>query len=1672
MANGRRTRILAATLCLLGIAVPAAALGQSPTESTTTTASTPSIPASAPSGFPYAPLRPPVGDESPVQASEGEPSATEVASSEEAHAEDNSTESRQLLASEFDDELADLDAPPGRSLEPGDYEAFLADNIARIRVPGTDQAQLLVSSTPLRAETEAGVEAPIDLSVEQDGSNFEPSNPLVPIMLPADAAGQLRLPDSGVGIQLQSSDAPAAQASELQGDKVFYHEATTDTDLLEAPTMEGGEIFAQLRSIDAPERLHFRVDLPQGAELGAVNGDGLDVLRAGQPLARIGTPSAVDAAGQSITTSLEKVGPDSFDLVTEHRSADALYPILVDPLVEDYFNNSWAWHGNSEFASSWSTQTTGTPQQGAFAPHNSCKSDDLTQQPYLYCWGNPPGYYGRYISAVPWQPVANGAATIWYYQVPGQTTYVTRALLSPMNFTRGGTAANNENAYTYPYAYWGLYSNACGCWGANNAYYGASGVSFTGASIDWYPPGPANGPPVDAVMFGMGSNGARTLGNAERTANLGGAYITIDDPEPPTVSAVESEDGQSFSSWLSEYHLTTDYPGKVMADQPSLYWRLDDPNNTAVDFSGHSNDGTYSGTRSAHSPLAEHNGAKEAIDFDGNADYIYSSYATRRNLVTNPSIEVDKTGWLPYLSAASSLTRTTTQMQTGIGSLKAANQAPQQGVVYKTSGMGGHYYSAAAQLRGAPNVGHLVLWLCYMNGTQQLRCDTDAVNAGAAWGRAQIPGEDFGPAPAGTTGIWLFATNEASTTQTFYVDGVQLEKEWNLSPYFDGSSPDSRWEGAANASISARTDGPFAVGSTRTFEGWANRNSAGSWDTLFSGGTSGSQTGTAALYLGGGTPATVSWTPNWGAASASWAGAWPGAGQWVHWALVYDDAAHRSELFINGESQGVRTLPSVAYGPMPGDFSVGSRPINAWTPTWGFDGQLDEVAVYDHGLSEAKLENHYATGPSGIGWVKASAHDPGVGLHSVRLTYTTKSGSEAVQTLDPDFPCGGSRSTGTCYPDREDRLPFNTTDQPLPEGVNTLAVRATDALDKSATPATFQAKVDRSTPKITGITGGLFQAATPGYDLHVAATDGDAASPSTARSGVRRIDLYIDGSSSPLATTGNHPCTNSMGSCPLSLDYTLNPSNYSEDDHQFKVIATDELGHQTPPKIWTEFVDNPTVERCGTPSATTTQAVDPLPASQVATQLQNQPDSPIAPTIPLADNSDDGIDDQLDPALKPPDAGEPELQIDSAGTVVDSAASSAPAGGVSIGGICFKPKSTTNAESSAYLVPVTGGSGDAIIYANSGPQMDTIYRPTAEGGALVFNSRGSSAPQSVTWTINLAPGQHLQQLNSGAIAIVDTTEEDPAQCLAPPAPENGNTLEMLPDAETQAAQSEHDICVANNEVDDGVVESVIMPPVSEDGAGNPVPENISYTEIPGLPAAVTYEFPPQFGPNTTLAMISGAPDLKDCIDQPSPCGAYDDPGAVQYAVRYGPNPNTAKFRDYGANDCTNFMSQALKAGNLSYMREFQTGDGSWWVINRFTPSDSYYADTASWVNANTLAHHLWEYGLVKKVSHNPADFRGGDLIAINWEWGANNDGVFDHFQLVTHGGENGNPTVAQHSVTDYGGFEWGTVLDRITNGTADHGGEGQLWQGWGYIVLRPIHGQANIGAKVNSWESL
>lgn len=181
------------------------------------------------------------------------------------------------------------------------------------------------------------------------------------------------------------------------------------------------------------------------------------------------------------------------------------------------------------------------------------------------------------------------------------------------------------------------------------------------------------------------------------------------------------------------------------------------------------------------------------------------SLGYRINYISNPSFEVDTTGWSSI--AGATLTRVTDQSNTGSAALRVVNasgSAAQTDLIAFLGGQGVYTASAYVKLdTGATTSNYFIRFLQYESLTS-----TTTVSAG-----------NIGTTSLSVSGNWVRISGQftrttiadyfrirvvtGSTTpgDVFFVDSVMVEKGNSATNYFDGSSG-GFWTGASHGSFS------------------------------------------------------------------------------------------------------------------------------------------------------------------------------------------------------------------------------------------------------------------------------------------------------------------------------------------------------------------------------------------------------------------------------------------------------------------------------------------------------------------------------------------------------------------------------------------------------------------------------------------------------------------------------------------------------------------------------------------------------------------------------------------------------------------------------------------------------------------------------------------------------
>ena len=271
------------------------------------------------------------------QAYVGSPEAeAERERSRSAYRNLSAAESADLIEDAHPETLGALDADPARGIDELGIDSFVTDEVVVVDPTAEGEPKALsIGATPLRAVPPGGgPKEPLDLTLERRGDRYETKNALAPLELPASLPGAVSL--AGTGVEIALAGAEDSSAVRLGERDLVWPEVMSDTDLMAAPIAQGVELFVQIRSPEAAERYALDVSLPEGATLEpAYEGQGAVVRRAGRALVFILPPIATDAQGSEVAVSMEVEG-SSLVLTAPHASKDFAYPILLDPIAENY----------------------------------------------------------------------------------------------------------------------------------------------------------------------------------------------------------------------------------------------------------------------------------------------------------------------------------------------------------------------------------------------------------------------------------------------------------------------------------------------------------------------------------------------------------------------------------------------------------------------------------------------------------------------------------------------------------------------------------------------------------------------------------------------------------------------------------------------------------------------------------------------------------------------------------------------------------------------------------------------------------------------------------------------------------------------------------------------------------------------------------------------------------------------------------------------------------------------------------------------------------------------------------------------------------------------------------------------------------------------------------------
>ncbi|MFI9202223.1 amidase domain-containing protein [Streptomyces sp. NPDC053048] len=134
---------------------------------------------------------------------------------------------------------------------------------------------------------------------------------------------------------------------------------------------------------------------------------------------------------------------------------------------------------------------------------------------------------------------------------------------------------------------------------------------------------------------------------------------------------------------------------------------------------------------------------------------------------------------------------------------------------------------------------------------------------------------------------------------------------------------------------------------------------------------------------------------------------------------------------------------------------------------------------------------------------------------------------------------------------------------------------------------------------------------------------------------------------------------------------------------------------------------------------------------------------------------------------------------------------------------------------------------------------------------------------------------------------------------------------------------------------------------------------------------------------------------------------YDYRAMAAYAEKYwrNYNPEYRKFNDAGG-DCTNFISQALRAGGWKNAPGSASDYRTWWYDSK--------AQSTSWVGANEWSWFTLNAKRATNLS-NVYKMDVGDIMQMDFD----GDGSKDHSMITTYRSRAGIPYLTYHSTNTY-----------------------------------------------------
>ena len=171
-------------------------------------------------------------------------------------------------------------------------------------------------------------------------------------------------------------------------------------------------------------------------------------------------------------------------------------------------------------------------------------------------------------------------------------------------------------------------------------------------------------------------------------------------------------------------------------------------------------------------------------------------------------------------------------------------------------------------------------------------------------------------------------------------------------------------------------------------------------------------------------------------------------------------------------------------------------------------------------------------------------------------------------------------------------------------------------------------------------------------------------------------------------------------------------------------------------------------------------------------------------------------------------------------------------------------------------------------------------------------------------------------------------------------------------------------------------------PAAASVGGQPVRLTLTVTGPATVTAAVDQSFvigTIQLKISAYAARLGRRPPTRYCAKHPTnPCGSFSVRDAGQYAVKHWwRSKYNSNYRGF-PQDCTNFVSQILKAGGF---RDVKHGGGNeqWWYW-----SAPFFRSLDNWTKSWTVASDLHDHLILTRRARRVKAPRPGDIVFFRW----------------------------------------------------------------------------------------